>query len=435
MMNILDRIKEWRHISFVKDTAVMQVGSGFSTVINVLASVAFARILLPEKYGIYSLVFSLAGLFALFMNLGTGMATLTLFANAYQKKDKKEVINIFVYYLKISLIDSLGIGALAIIISPIVSTYMYGAPYVGELVRIIVLASILGVFYEMISIVLQVTRRIKGYVFLENLKNILRISFGLILVFSLGVFGILFGYLLSAVISLILALAIYSYLSDRYEILPSFKEIKDGWGGAGIRDYFKFSFLISVDQNISRLYGILPVLFLSLFFPSEAVGYFNIAMKYVSLPLVFLSPVSQLLAVRLPQLKASDSPLFARNFFKVSFISGAIAFFLIIPAIFLAPFLVKLFYSKEYIESVKVIYWLAPFTVLSGLAVGIGPMFRTLNKMKEIIIINFSIISIGVLPGFYLIKNYGLLGVAIITVVWFILSDALSFIYIRKFLK
>ena len=287
MINTLNRVKKWRHIPFVKDTAVMQAGSGFSTFINILASVAFARILLPEKYGIYSLVFALAGLFALFMNLGTGMATLTLFADAYEKKDKKEISRIFVYYLKVSLIDSLGIGIIAIIISPIVSTYMYGAPYVGELVRIIIFSSVLGIFYEMISIVFQVIRMIKGYVLLDNFKNFLRISIGFILVFSLGVFGILIGYLLSAVISLILALIIYSHLSIRYELLPSFKEIKDNWKNVRIRDYFKFSFFISVDQNISRLYGILPVLFLSMFFPPETVGYFNIAMKYVSLPLIF----------------------------------------------------------------------------------------------------------------------------------------------------
>lgn len=434
-MNILDRVKKWRHISFVKDTAVMQMGSGFSTFINILASVAFARILLPEKYGVYSLVFALAGLFALFMNLGADRATLILFADAFEKKDKKEVLNIFIYFLKISLIVSLGIGGLAIIISPIVSTYMYGDPYVGELVRLVILANILGVFYEIISIILQVMRKIKGYVFFDNIKNLLRILFGFALIFSLGVFGVLVGYLLSVIVSMILSIFAYSYLQRKYEILPSFKEIINNWKGVYIRNYFKFGFLIAVNQNIGQLYSVLPVLFLSLFYPTETVGYFNIAMKYVSLPLVFLSPVSQLLAVRLPQLKASSSPLFARNFYKVSLISGVIAFFLIIPAIIIAPFVIKFFYGSLYIESIKIVYWLIPFTVLSGFSVGIGPLFRTLNRMKEIITINFLIIVLGSFPALYLIKVYGLIGIAIVTVVWFTTSYLFAFIYIKKFLK
>lgn len=434
-MNMFNRVKRWRHISFVRDTAVMQLGSGFSTFINVLASVAFARILLPEKYGIYSLVFALSGLFALFMNLGVDRATLILLADSYQKKDKKEVLNIFIYFLKISFIVSLGVGGLAIIIAPMVSTYMYGAPYIGELVRIIILANILGVFYEIVSILLQVMRKIKGYVFFDNIKNLLRILFGFALIFSLGVFGVLVGYLLSVIASMLLALFIYTYLQRRYEVLPSYKEIIINWKTVYVKNYFKFGFLIAVNQNIGQLYSILPVLFLSLFFPAETVGYFNIAMKYVSLPLVFLSPVSQLLAVRLPQLKAEKNPLFARNFFKASVVSGMIAFLLIIPAILLAPFLVKLFYGKEYIESISVIYWLAPFTVLSGLAVGIGPLFRTLNKMKEIIIINSLIISGGILPAIYLIRTYGLSGIAIVTVVWFSISYLSAFVYIRKFFK
>jgi len=435
MMNILGRIKKWRHISFVQDTAVMQVGSGFSTFVNVLASVAFARILLPEKYGIYSLVFALAGLFALFMNLGADRATLILFADAFEKKDKKEVINIFIYFLKISFIVSFGIGGLAMIISPIVSTYMYGAPYVGELVRLVILANILGIFYEIISIILQVMRKIKGYVFFDNIKNLLRISFGFVLIFSLGVFGVLVGYLLSATVAMISSFFIYSYLQKKYDILPSYKEIIGNWKGVYIRDYFKFGFLIAVNQNIGQLYSTLPILFLSLFYPTETVGYFNIAMKYISLPLVFLSPVSQLLAVRLPQLKASKSPLFARNFYKVSLVSGAIAFFLIVPAVVIAPFAIKFFYGEEYIESIKIIYWLFPFTILAGFSIGIGPLFRTLNKMKAIIIINSSIILLGLLPAFYLIKIYGLMGIAIVTVIWFSTSYLFAFIYIRKFLK
>ncbi len=435
MQDLLSRIKNLRNVSFVKQTAFMQVGSVFMTGVSILGSIIFARVLLPEKYGLYVLAFAFSGLILLLLNWGVDRATLVLLSEAYEKRDKKEVLNILVYFIKTSFFVVLIFGGGGILLAPFLASYFYGDPYLGEIARIIVLSSMFAIFYEMTSVVLQTLRRIKSFVFLDNFKNLLRVSFGVLFVFSFGVLGVVAGQLLAFVISFIVAIWLYVRISSRNEILPGFGEIFSNLRKVKIRRYFNFGFSIALNQNITRLYSILPIMFLGMFFSSSNVGYFNIAFKYITLPLILVSPISQLLSVRLPQLKATKSPFFYRNFLKASLGSGVIAFFALIPALLLAPFLIELVYGEEYLPSIRLVYYLAPFTVFSGFVVGLGSLFRTLNKMKAIIVINVLVVLSGVYPAFYLIKNFGLVGISIVTVVWFFLSDLISFLYIRKFIK
>ncbi len=425
------KTKEILKTSFVRDTAVMQFGSVFTTAVNIFGSVAFARILLPEKYGLYGLVFAFAGLLDLFMSWGVDKASLVLFAEAYEKKDREEIRNILVYFVKMSIMISLFVGIPGMIIAPILSFYLYGNLYIGELVRIVILANIVSLFFTFTTTALQVMRRIKSYVFWDNFRNFLRVFGGTLLVFVMGLYGVLAAHLGAFVLSFIISIFLYIRLASKNELLPSFKEILSGWRNVRIKKYFKFGFLIALDQNIGALYGILPVLFLGMFSPVKDVGYFNIAFKYITLPLILISPVGQLLNVRFPQMKTGDLKLLKHNFFKVSVVSGLLALCLTVPALILGPFLIKLFYGTKYLDSIPLIYYLAPYTILAGFAVGLGSIFRTLNRVKAIVIINFSVIAICVLPAFYIIKKFGLLGTVFSTILLFGLSSIIitAFLY------
>lgn len=419
---------------FVKDTAILQMGTIFMIGVSAITSVIFARLLLPEKYGIYNLAFTFAGLVSVFMNWGADKAALTLFSEAYENKDSQEIKNILAYFIKISAVIAC-IGLVGVIASPFLSLYFYGNSYIGELARLIILAGIFGIFFELILITVQVLRRIKDYAILDNFRNLLRVILGISLIFSLGVFGVILGYLIALFLSFIVAIIYYNYLASRYELLPSIKEIIFSQKGISIRKYFNFGFLIAINENISNLYGILPVFFLSLFFSVADVGFFNIAMKYVTLPLLLISPVSQLLSVRFPQMKIIDANFLRYNFFKVSIISGLIAFCLIIPTLIIGPFLIKLFYGASYLNSIPLIYYLAPFTVICGFAVGLGPIYRSLNKLSVAIIINSSVIILGAIPAYYLIKLKGIIGICIVSVGWSAISCFLLIIYMVFYFK
>jgi hypothetical protein len=70
-----------------------------------------------------------------------------------------------------------------------------------------------------------------------------------------------------------------------------------------------------------------------------------------------------------------------------------------------------------------------------GIGVGLGPMWRAINKVRVSILINTLILVGGIPLGLWLIKNYGLWGSVIMVTIWFTVSHVISFIYLVRKLK
>ena len=126
MRNLLNRIKNWRNVSFVKDAAVMQVGTVFSTLISIAASIFLARILLPDQYGTYRVVFSFAGIILLFLSWGVENATPIILSEEYSKQSKLGIKNVITYFFKTNFYI-LILSFLALIIVPFLSEWIYGS--------------------------------------------------------------------------------------------------------------------------------------------------------------------------------------------------------------------------------------------------------------------------------------------------------------------
>ena len=72
---------------------------------------------------------------------------------------------------------------------------------------------------------------------------------------------------------------------------------------------------------------------------------------------------------------------------------------------------------------------------LFGIGVGLGPMWRAINKVKVSILINSIILGVGIPLGLWLIKSHGLWGAVIMVTVWFSVSHLISFFYLMRKLK
>lgn len=436
MKNLLNRIKNWRNISFVQDTAIMQASNVFTTLVSIAASILFARLLLPEQYGMYRVVFSFAGIILIFISLGIDSSMSVFLSEAYVKKDKKEIAKIIAYFIKATLVISILIGGLLILSAPFWSKLAYGSEEIGRLSRLIIISNIAGMAVVFSGIILQVRRQVGKYAAIETAKESLKIGFSVVAVFAgFGVAGMLKGQLIAVIFFAVSSVFIYIFYFSKDPLLPGWKDLIKGWREVKIGKYLKFAVLNSLDKNVVHLYSLLPLFFLGIFFPAEQVGYFNIAFKYITIPLLLLSPVSQLLDIRMPQMNANEGlDKLRRNFHKVSFVSGLLTCSIATAAILFGPFLIKLFYGKEYAESVPLIYILMPFTIMSGFSIGLGSLFRTLNKMSASFAINLALFVLGVWPAFYFTKNYGLAGISSVYFMWFFLSNLISYIYIRKYL-
>ncbi len=179
---MISKFKDFIKISFVQDVSILGTGKFFSIFLSTIGSIVLARLLHPELYGVYGLIFSFVGIVGVFMNWGGNSASLTLLTDAYVKRDKQEIKNILVYFVQITVLAICIIGVLSIIFAPSLTELFYHNSQIGYWARIVLLASFLTVIYSLLVITLQVMRRIKQLTILETFNKFLYILLPIIFV-------------------------------------------------------------------------------------------------------------------------------------------------------------------------------------------------------------------------------------------------------------
>lgn len=418
--------------NFVRDTATLQVGTLFSTGLTFIASIVFARALGPEDYGKYGLIFAFTALIGIFLNWGADHATLTLMSGAWANKDKQKIKELIIYFLKLSLYVNGTIGLLAFFAAPLIANNLYHDFGIGSLARWVLLSNILNVLFSLLIIILQVVRKIKHLAVLENINKIFYIALPIFLVLiGWHLKGIVFGYLIGGVLFFVFSFFFYLIMIKKTDLLPSFQEISDDFFNVPIKKYFRFGFLIAIDKNLANLYSILPMTFLGMFALKTDIGYFKIAFSYIGLSFIFLKPISRLLSVQLPKSNVLGFDVLKKHFFKTAFYSFLIILGLMAPMLFLAKFLVLTFYGEKFLPSVNLIYWLWPYALASSVGIGLGALYRTLNKMKITILTNLIIFILTSPIIYWLIKNFNLKGMLISVTLWTVIPiiSLISYFY------
>jgi len=435
MTGLLNRIFLLRKKKFIQDSAILQAGSVFSIGLSFLTSVLYARILGVSGYANYALIFAFVNLTSIFMNLGTNQTILTLLPEAFVKEKKEQVKDILTYYIKMTLLISLIVGAIIIIIAPFATIRFYANSEIGQLARVILLSNIIKVFFYMYIVILQVERRIKYLTIIENLNKIFYIVVPVALaLLGLGLQGLVAGHLIVAFGFMIFSLIAYNKLKSQNFLLPSWKELIANMRVVRLGYYFKFGFLIAVDKNLSILYNALPIFILGIF-NLEYVAFLKIAVAYAGLSLILIKPVGRLLIIQLPKSKVYGLSFLRRDFIRSAvgsfFIALAGASVLAIMAKILIPFV----YGKEYLPSVFLAYPFLIGSVITSLGIGLGSIFRTLHLMKQSILINVILLSIGSFAAYYAVRYYSVTAFIYVIAFWLPIATIVGMVYILNRLK
>lgn len=441
---IIAKIKYLWQKAFIRDVAILQFGSIFSTGLAMLASVIFARVLGANNYGIYGIIFAFTGLVGMFMDFGTGYATITLIAEAYAKKDKKEIKNILTYFIRVTLAVDLIIGGIALIFSPYLTNLLYRsnleigalAPQIGVYARLVLGAMIIRVMFSMVVSVMNATRKIAALTTAENVNKMfykfMPIAFVLM---GMGVFGIVFAHFITAAIFFIASIIFYKWLVSKDSLLPTFQEIFFNKEKIEMWRYFKFGFQIAIAKNLMCVFDALPLLFLARYVSPQEIGYFKLALSYITIPVSLISCVSRILNVQLPKSRVISRKLLKEHFIKTAIYSFLIGICLILPFIVMAPILIKFFYGAEFIPSIKISYYLSFYVIMAVIFIGIGPIYRAMYKVKTMIIINGIVILVGIPIIFWAIKNYGINGMIWTQILWCNIASIFSFIFAIKLIN
>lgn len=429
-------VKNFIRRKSIKDIFNFQISDFFSRGISLISSVIFARILGPNDYGVYSLIFVFASLISL-VDIGYTRAAITLLPEAYTKKDKKGIRDILVYFIKINLVIYAPLYLSAIIFAPYITGYLYQNYQIGNLARLIILSMLLLSFSGILNINLEAKRRIKHLATIENVSNFLKNFLPILLIaLGFGLSGLIFGYTLAVVIIFILSITSYYFLAKNDEYVPSFSSLLSNLNSVKMNYNIKFTLSTTIDATFGNFLSNLPILILSLIATPAVVGFYKIGLNYVSLSNILINSVSRLLNVKFPQDKVINIKLLKKNFYQSSLVAGLIFIAILIPLIILAPFLVIFFYGPEFKPVVGIIYWLALYLSASGFSIGFGPIYRVARKNYLSMFFNFFRMIFGLIlfSLFYYLFNFsGLISVLIFQAVIGSLTTPLHFLYIKKF--
>ena len=436
MSDLTEKIQYYRQHWFVRNVAVLQVGSFAGTVFQAATGIFIARILQPELFGVYSLSIGLASLIGLLLGAGMQDAVATLVGSAYAKNSEEELRDALAFLLKITFYA--GIATLAVFFFvPSIARHFYDNPSIGWYAGIVLLGVFISSsFNAVVQLGLQVAGKIKTLSLIVFGDQFLRSGLSLFFVFlGFGVVGGVSGQFAGAAAIFICSVLIWAGFKRNHNIFPSLRDLFHRMGRVSVKKYLGFSLWVALDRNMGNLYMALPVVLTGIYVSTGEVSFFKLAFGYLNLVLSLLGPISVLLNMEFPKMQVQDANKLKSSFIKISIFGLIISTVLTLGAVAVSSITFKILYGESFMPSVNYVLGLVIYGALFGIGVGLGPMWRALNKVKTSILINLVTLGIGIPVGLYLIKTFGLWGSVIMVTLWFTVSHFTSFIYLVRKLK
>jgi len=430
------KVLNLRQRPFVRNIAMLQMASFGGTIIQAVIGIVIARLLQPELFGVYALAIGMASMTSLILGMGIQEAVSSLLGRAYAREDKAEVENILGFMLKITFLAALIVIVVSFFL-PSIANGLYGSSLIGVYAAIVAVAAVLSSFFFTLAYSsFQVAGRVKSLAILLLSDQSLRYVLSLILVIAgFGVVGAVSGQLAGAIVVFVLSALLFKNFTKNEPLFPKLRRLISSARRVSIKKYFGFTFWVALDRNMGNVFMALPVILTGVYVTTAEVSFFKLAFGYMNIVLSLLGPISVLLNVEFPKIQIENREQLYKNFKKISLYSLALSVVISVGAAIVSPIAFKVLYGESYLPSIKYVFGLILYGSLFGIGVGLGPMWRAINKVKVSILINSIILGAGIPSGLWLIKSHGLWGAVIMVTVWFSVSHLISFIYLLRKLK
>lgn len=421
----MHKVKENKDLLFLVRNGFFHIFSAnvINKIIQFGISVIIVRVITKEAFGMWSYANNILSFFLLVEGLGV-VPGLLQFASS--SKTKEEKLSYLKYALLVGILFNLGL-AIAILLF----TTFFQLPVRGstEILRYLFLIPLVNVFFNILQIFLRSDLRNKQFS-IVTVINTLTFFFGVLIGgYLFDILGIVWGRYLSYIISSFIALW---FVKDYYKIFVNVKIPNKEQR----QDFLKFSIVSMLTNTISQMLYLLDTFLIGIIIQSGTVVASYKTATLIPFALNFIP--SSVMTFAYPYFaKHKDDKNLVKNYF-LKLQKYLLLFNLVISILLIvfAPFVIRVIFGPEYLDSVL------PFRILSfgyliagTFRIPAGNIIASLKKVK----VNFynSIISGGanIVLDIILIKNYGSVGAAVATVAVFVVSSFVSNIYLRKYLK
>ncbi|MBP7113903.1 MAG: oligosaccharide flippase family protein [Candidatus Peribacteraceae bacterium] len=386
-MNPFRYIAGLRKLPFVRDVLTIQAGSMVLMAAGFVSSIAFARLLGVNDYGVYAVIVAFAGTFSAFFNIGQGQSLYVFFSEAYGRKDRHAQAAVLSNFVTVASVNVILLIVLAAIM-PMLSEKFYGSPEIGKFARILCFFQISEIWNSMTLIILQSLRRIRLKVFLEQAANLSYLGLAVVaLLFGGKIWALLLTQLAVSLVFLPISLITLKIVARKHG-LPGIREtLRIPFTES--RQYLAQGLIITADKTIANFFPQGLFFIFSLFFPASFVGIAKIAMQLANVPRNILLPqAGDLSTAAFGKMMAEGTQVVRTNAAKL--IKHALAFhaLLSLGAAIAFPPVIFWFYGPEFWEAIPLTMWLLLILVTQSLSIASSPILRLKRKTYVSIALN-----------------------------------------------
>lgn len=421
---------------FIRDAAMLQIGTVAGVLIQAISGVLVARFLAPELFGQYAIAFSVASIVTIFLGAGVQDAVAPQAARAWASGDRRSLSEALGFWAKFTTANIIA-TLVVIVVLPVITVPLYHSRVLGGYAAVIIIASLISTtVFTLTQLMLQIAGRIRSLSAL-TLADV-GVRYGVVIglvVGGFGIWGAVSGHLIGAVVLLGVSLVVYGRLVRSHPEIPGIRDLMGLARRASWRPLLAPTLWVMLDRNLGMLYGALPIALVGIFAAPTEVAYFKLAFGYLMLAMTALGPVSTLLNVHFPTVQVTDHHQLRRTFIRVTLWSTLMTSAITAVVVLISPWVFHLLYGPLYGPAIPYIYGLGIFGALFGLGVGLGPMWRAVNRVHVSIIINCVVLGVGIPLGIGMMARWHLWGAVAMVTLWYTVSHVVSFAYLMSVLK
>ncbi|MBI4617748.1 MAG: oligosaccharide flippase family protein [Planctomycetes bacterium] len=411
------RVRELLRTRFVRDLSFAQAAQIAGLAFAFATSILLVRHLGEDGYRDYALGIALFLLLRIPCDPGLDGTVIPRLAEAASARDRRAAGHAVAYFTILDLAGALVLPVLAYFAAAPVARWLGYAPVVGDLARILSLVGVAELAFRLATVASQGLREFKSYAILSTASQVAR--------FLLVLSGVLAGCWLTgmswiyvggaAAGSFCGTLAWRALARRNADRMPGLLESLGTWKEVPFARHLRSGLAIWVAKNVPTLYELYPILLLGVFHPGDVTRY-KIVFGLVSLPAVLLGPISQNTTVKLAsEYGRRDRAAFERAFYKITLGSLGVSAALTLAFALASPLLL-LAYGREYLTSLPLLLVMAIHPLTAGLGVAVAPFFRTIDRMGRLNALSTPIATVLLAAGFFLIREHGAWGAAILLV-------------------
>ncbi|HII92053.1 MAG TPA: flippase [Methanosarcina sp.] len=412
---------------FVIDSGYIFTSIIFVNIFTTINSILIARVLGPEKLGIFSVIQYLGGLIIMFSSLNLPV-TITTFIAEYRVTDKSKIGKTIGTLSLISITSSFILITLIILSSDFISNF-YNEPSIGFLIKIYTLTIFFTVFSNLCISILAGFQEMKSVSKLNVILAITNIPITIMLVYYFSILGAILSLITNSIVSLLITLVLVLNLLSTEKVKIDFSFDKEL-----LKKIIQFSlplFLSGVAYTAFQWFG--PTL-LSMEENFKDVGSYKVALAIYNLILFVPNAIQYNLMPTVSNLSSSKPEslsFFVSNTLKIIML-------LVLPVILAANLvskeLILILFGNAYTDSISATYIL----VISGFFVSIfssmGAVLMGIKKTKTLMYIDIAFCLLFNISSYFLVKKLGLMGLASTYLSTYFILTLLCTFYISKYI-